>query len=181
MLVAIHGVSTALDRCSGMDHSPDIECIKQFFKLQESLLNDTATKFTLAQLFYPGPDISPSLLHITYNITLTGSESGRCQPDSDVLNHSQLHSFDFGWSDRSLYHFFHPAIINQLRYQLPFWIMNMSNAMISEDPTSNVYTWEGLYPLSSVTLNLTVPACECLNKTTLRASLYELTEYVSYS
>lgn len=182
LLVGVQFISTAFCQCSeDKTHLLDTKCIEQFFKFQESLLNDSATKYTLAQVFYPGSSIPPTLLYVAYNISFSNNKeqyrSGCNQPDLVDVTKSQ--ELVFGWSDRSVYNFFHPAVINQLRYQLPFWIMNFSSAILSDEPNADAFLWEGLGSLASVTLNITVEANECLTHDILNSSVHELTEYVS--
>ena len=154
------------------------DCIVLFKNFRCALLSSSRHNlFHLQEVFYPSSGILPALVKVTYNLNLTcDSEFGESWP----CNRSK--DYMFGWTNRRLYMTFHPAVINLLRFQLPFWILNPF-----ENADGNAFLWYGSDHLPSVKISLDLeiihnsftsncpPGCEII-----LLALKELNYWVSF-
>ena len=147
----------------------DGECVELFDELQSALLAEKENRFVLPEFFYPESRVQPILIKVNYTVYFNETN---CSTENGT-------SFTFGWSQRSVYTYFHVAIINQLRYQLPFWIMGFLYPMLSTEPSLDALMWTGTerQNLSFLLLNLTLDSC--YQQDDLAQALYSVTEYVS--
>ena len=167
------------------------DCIQLFRKFQEALFNNTNNLFVLQSVFYPPTQITPVLVKVIYklntNIFCQGREIVDChiyQPTVCDANGS----YTFGWTNRGMYKIFHASIINQLRFQLPFLVLQISEDIhnLTEEYDVDAFLWDGEMQLPSVNLSLTVDLpineydciCDPL-KYPIEPALGELTEWVS--
>ena len=90
---------------------------------------------------------------------------------------------------KEIFSVFHPGVINQLRFQLPFWILQIADdvSYLTDDFDIKAYLWDGIEELPSLTLRLDVNlssdnfACECHPSGQLiEQALGELNQWVSY-
>lgn len=167
------------------------DCIQIFRKFQEALFNNANNLFVLQSVFYPPTQITPVLVKVIYkmntNIFCQGIEivdCHICQPTACNSNGS----YTFGWTNREIYKIFHASIINQLRLQLPFWVLQISEDIhnLTEEYDVDAFLWDGEKQLPSVNLSLSVDLpideydCICdPMKYPIEQALGELTQWVS--
>ena len=130
-------------------HSPRPKCIELFELLQTSLLLTKTNPFQLQSIFSPSSHLEPTLVNVSYTLNdTTGSTlCSNCTPSNPCL---------YAWTKRSMYKFFHPAVVNQLQFLLPFAMMRFTYRALSDEPDLDAYLWDGDGSLPSVGLNLTI-------------------------
>ena len=168
-------VTNAEAQCSSTtSHKKEVNgtCVDLFDKLQSTLLNERSNRFVLPEFFYPESRVQPILLKVNYSVYFSDNIETNCRTENGA-------NFTFGWSQRSVYTYFHVAIINQLRYQLPFWVMGFLYPWLSTEPSLDALMWTGTNSqnLSFLLLNLILDSC--YPKEHIAQALYSVTEYVS--
>ena len=151
-------------------HSVNPNCVKVVNRLRAAVFEDPGNKYILPEIFYPESRIQPHLLQVQYQLNYS-------------LNCSQTtnDSFTFGWSKTPIYSYFHAAVLNQLRYQLPFWVMNFARQNLSSEPDTDALMWIGSpWSLSVLHLNLTLNDTCYDDDQLMKNALYSLTKYVSH-
>ena len=168
------------------DHSPRPKCIELFELLQTSLLQTKNNPFQLQSVFSPSSHLEPTLVNVSYTLNdTTGSTlCSNCTPSKPCL---------YAWTKRSMYKFFHPAVVNQLQFLLPFAMMRFTYRSLSDEPDLDAYLWDGDGSLPSVRLNLTLNSANLSNDmqrylqnctpeamNTVQNALREVTKWVRY-
>ena len=190
ILIGFIIVSCAQSQCNISE--PYQECAALYKMFQKDLFNtSTDNLFLLQSVFYPATRITPALVKVTYNLSITDSceivESVSCPSDESTICSSDK-LYTFGWTSREIFSIFHPAVINQLRFQLPFWLLQISEDVpfLTNSYNLDALLWEGVRELPSVNLTLDVEltsdnfACECYpTKKLIEQALGELNQWVS--
>ena len=92
-----------------------------------------------------------------------------------------------GWTSQSLYRYFHAAVINQVRLQLPYAILQMLEHNLEEEPFVDDYLWIGSDKLKLPEVHLSINVnfsdglytlSECPPKENIQKALGELTYWV---
>ena len=182
-------VSCAQSQCNTSE--PYLQDCAALFKIFRSALFNTSESdniFLLQSVFYPSTQVSPVLVKVTYklNITTTPHQLKSCPgPESTFCFSDGIYTF--GWTSQEIYRVFHPVIINHLRFQLPFWLLQLSENIhsLTEYYDLDVLLWDGTQSLSSLDLTLNVDFTAhnfgCYPKTPLiEEALGELTQWVSH-
>ena len=164
------------------------DCTKLFRKFQKVLFENEDNIFVLQSVFYPPTQITPVLVKFIYklniNISCQGSEvSCPLSQSTSICNDNG--SYTFGWTTREIYKIFHPSVINQLRLQLPFWLLQISENIhnLTEEYDVDAFLWDGVKQLPSANLSLNIELsdeqdfCEC--EDLIKKALGELTQWVS--
>ena len=181
--------SCAQSQCN--TNAPYLQDCAALFKIfRSALFNTSGTDniFLLQSVFYPSTQVSPVLVKVTYklNITKASHQLTSCPgPESTFCLSDGIYTF--GWTSQEIYRIFHPVIINHLRFQLPFWLLQISENYhsLTEYYDLEVFLWDGRKSLSSLNLTLNVDFTAhnfgCYPKTQLiEEALGELTQWVSH-
>ena len=162
---------------------PHQNCAQLFRKLQKALYDNKDNLFVLQSVFYPGTQITPVLVKIVYKLNTSSScqRSRACTFNQPTVCGNNGSLYTFGWTIRGIYRIFHPSVINQLRIQLPFWLLEVSESV---DYDVEAFLWDGRKDLNSVNLSLSLDfsngECECSSSgNLLEEALGELTQWVS--
>ena len=153
-------VSCAQSQCNISE--PYQECAALYKIFQNTLFNSTSNDnlFLLQSIFYPSTRITPVLVKVAYKLNMNSFESlqSTACPSSKSSVCFRDESYTFGWTSREIYRIFHPAIINQLRFQLPFWLLQISESIhfLTDDYDLEALLWDGAQNLPSVNLTLDV-------------------------
>ena len=163
LVVVAFGVLRINGQCSDcITHSLSTKCIELFELLQTSLLQTKDNLFQLQSIFIPSSHLEPILINVSFSLNdTTGSTlCSNCTPSNPCL---------YAWTKRSMYQYFHPAVVNQLQFLLPFTLMRLMKQSPSDDePDLDAYIWDGMpNSLPSVKLNLTV------NSSTLSSNMQQ--------
>ena len=182
-------VSCAQSQCNISE--PYQQDCATLFKIFRSALYNTSERdniFLLQSVFYPYTQISPVLLKVTYKLNMTSSidmsyQTESC-PGSNESVCFQDGIYTFGWTSRDIYLIFHPVIINHLRFQQPFWLLQISESLpyLSNNFDIESLLWDGTKSLSSLDLVLDVDLTRfgCYPTTQLiEQALGELNQWVS--
>ena len=170
---------------------PFQDCTKLFRKFQEALFENKDNIFVLQSVFYPPTQITPVLVKFLYKVNINTScqelEVACSLSQSAICNDNG--SYTFGWTTREIYKIFHPSVINQLRLQLPFWLLQISENIhdLTEEYDVEAFLWDGVKDLPSANLSLNVDLsdegvyCECnpMKEDLIKKALGELTQWVS--
>lgn len=173
----------AVSQCSNRQtHRPKEKCIDLFEVLQVAFFNNSYNAFHAQSLFYPSSHISPTLVKALYTVNVTDGSSeqplcGWCTKANPCV---------FGWTLKSLYQTFHPALLAQLQFQLPFAIMRYAiRDAITDMPDLDVFLWDGTQELPSLFINITINNstdylnCTESNRSLLEDALREINKLVS--
>ena len=161
---------------------PHQNCAQLFRKLQRALFDNKDNLFVLQSVFYPGTQITPVLVKIVYKLSTSFCQGTRACTFNQPTVCGNNGSYTFGWTIREI---FHPSIINQLRIQLPFWLLEVSESVhdLTEEYDVEAFLWDGRKDLNSVNLSLSLDFsngdCECSSSNQLEQALGELTQWVS--
>ena len=169
---------------------PFQNCTKLFRKFQEALFENKDNIFVLQSVFYPPTQLTPVLVKFLYklNISTSCQELEVACPFNQSTICNKNGSYIFGWTTREIYKIFHPSVINQLRLQLPFWLLQISENIhdLTEEYDVDAFLWDGLKELPPANLSLNIDLsdeeayCECNPmKGLIRKALGELTQWVS--
>ena len=184
LLLLTSVISSTCGQCSTKStHSPEPHCIDVFKLLQKALFNNTYNPFQLQSVFYPSSHITPALVRVHF--TLMNQTAGSTEP---LFNYTLSNPCTFAWTFRSLYQSFHPAVLNQLQFQLPFVLMRLTAGSLTDEPDLDAFLWDGASKLPTVLLNLTIIEPNSLSdemqsylqdKKTVKNALGEVTKWVS--
>ena len=168
-------------------HSTRPKCVELFEFMQTALFQTRENPFQLQSVFSPSSHLEPTLVNVSYTLNYTTglTPCGNCTPSNPCL---------YAWTKRSMYQFFHPAVVNQLQFLLPFALMRLTDLSLSDEPDLDAYLWDGVGSLPSVKLNVTVNSsslsgdmqqylqnCTPEAMDTVQNALRELTKWVCYS
>ena len=153
ILPAVMMMSCVQSQCNITE--PQQDCITLFNLFQQALVNSSRHNnlFRLQAVFFPPARFAPTLVKVTYNLNMT------CEPGfgEQCLCDQAKNPYILGWTIRSLYKSFHPALINLLRFQLPFSILRLSERALTDNLDVDAFLWDGLNDtLPSVNLSLDV-------------------------
>ena len=146
---------TGFTYCSRCDVShPKENCLTLWTAFQNSLLIQHNNALRIDLMFNQPSRITPTVVKVIYNYSITGLDD--C--NSTCTNSSC--STVLGWTAQALYRYFHVSIINQLRFQLPFLIINsLEGSDIREEPDVDDFLWVGdnqtILPELYLTLDIT--------------------------
>ena len=161
-------------------------CAQLFRKLQGALFDNKDNLFVLQSVFYPGTQIQPVLVKFVYKLNTSSCQESRACTFNQPTVCGNNGSYTFGWTIRGIYKIFHPSIINQLRIQLPFWLLQVSERLhnLTVEFDVEAFLWDGGRELKSVDLSLNLDFsnddCEsCSSNNLLEQALGELTQWVS--
>ena len=161
-------------------------CAQLFRKLQRALFDNKDNLFMLQSVFYPGTQIQPVLVKFVYKLNISSCQGPRACTFNQPTACGNNGSYTFGWTIRGIYKIFHPSIINQLRIQLPFWLLQVSERLhnLTVEFDVEAFLWDGGRELKSVDLSLNLDLsnddCEsCGSNNLLEQALGELTQWVS--
>ena len=161
-------------------------CAQLFRKLQRALFDNKDNLFVLQSVFYPGTQIIPVLVKIVYKLSTSFCQGTRACTFNQPTVCGNNGSYTFGWTIRGIYKIFHPSIINQLRIQLPFWLLQVSERLhkLTVEFDVEAFLWDGGRELKSVNLSLNLDLsngdCEsCSSNHLLEQAFGELTQWVS--
>ena len=154
-------VSCAQSQCN---ISEPHQCAALYKIFRNALFTNTRVDnlFLLQSVFYPSTRVTrPVLVKVTYQLNISPSYK-ELQLDS-CLNDKQSMCFrngkyTLGWTSREIYRIFHPEIINQLRFQLPFWLLQISenSPLLGNDYDVDALLWDGTKTLPLLDLSLDV-------------------------
>ena len=146
-------------------------CESLFKIFENALLSNGSNLYKLKKLFYTGP---PELASISYYLEFknisnyvfnnsvadfgTSDELPLCScAGASILNQTINYMINnttirlrYGWTTIDVYNFIHPALLNQLQIQLPFFIMR---GVTDRFP----FLWNGHNQLPSTNLHLFIP------------------------
>lgn len=168
-------ITNAEAQCSSTtSHKKEVdgECVELFLKLQTALLVEKENRFVLPEIFYPESRVQPILIKVNYTVHFLDNNETNCTVENGT-------SFTFGWSQRSVYTYFHVAVINQLRHQLPFWVMGFLSPLLSTEPSLDALMWTGTKSQNLSFLLLNLKLDKCYQQENISQALYSVTEYVS--
>ena len=165
--------------------APQRDCITLFNIFRKVLVNPSRHNnlFRLQLVYYPPSRRTPTLIKVTYNLNIT------CSPGfgKNCTCTQAKNNYTLGWTNRELYKIFHPAVINLLRFQLPFWVLQISESKLTENLDVDSFLWDGTTTLPSTHVfldvilypeNFTSGSCPP-NGTMIRKALGELNHWVS--
>ena len=189
-LIVFTIISCAQSQCNISE--PYQECAALYEIFRDALYNtSTDNLFLLQSIFYPASRITPVLVKVIYNLSIVDSckeiKSTSCL-NNEPASCSNDGFYTFGWTSREIFSIFHPAVINQLRFQLPFWLLQISEDVpfLTNSYNLEALLWEGITELSSVNLSLNVEltmdnfACQCYpSEKLIQQALGELNQWVS--
>ena len=141
--------------CSRCDISqPRRNCLTLWMAFQDSLLSQRSNLLRLDLMFNQPSRITPTVVKVIYNYSIAGLDD--CSSTCTNSNCSVV----LGWTAQALYRYFHVSVINQLRFQLPFLIINsLEGSHLREEPDVDDYLWVGdnqtLLPELYLTLDIT--------------------------
>ena len=186
LLLLALAIPSTFGQCSTSNtHSPEPNCIDIFNVLQDALLNNTYNAFQLQSIYYPSSHITPSLVRVNFTLNDTAGSTEQ----HHVCNCTRRNPCTLAWTVRSLYQSFHPAVLNQLQFQLPFVVMRFTAEVLSDEPDLDTFLWDGTSKLPTVLLNLTIDSStlrsdlqhslqSCERNGTVRNALGEITKWV---
>ena len=141
------------------------ECTSLYNLFRNTLFNSTDDNVNLLFLnsvFYPPTRVTqPVLVKVTYQLNIAPSfeelKLDFCHKDKPSICYKNG-KYTFGWTSREIYRIFHPEIINQLRFQLPFWLLQISenSPLLGDDYDIEALLWDGTEPLPSLDLSLDI-------------------------
>ena len=186
-LLTLYGSHAA---CSDFVSESSITCQLLFDHLQAALVGHRLNLYNLRKTFVPLIEAQPSLVNVSYHITIAPTTDEPCPGSTSVLRDSAdsetalallpynttIIERNYAWSAKTFYAIFHPAQINRLQPQLLHAIL--AGLEIS---TSDLValSWDGVGPVLTVQLRLDPVALPCLpTYTELFASLQDLTALV---
>ena len=125
--------------CSRCDVSqPQRNCLTLWMAFQDGLLSQRSNLLRLDLMFNQPSRITPTVVKVIYNYSIAGLDD--CSSTCTNSNCSVV----LGWTAQALYRYFHVSVINQLRFQLPFLIIDsLEGSDIREEPDVDDYLWVG--------------------------------------
>ena len=129
---------------------PKENCLTLWTAFQNSILSQHNNLLRIDLMFNQPSRLTPTVVKVIYNYSITGLDD--C--DSTCTNNC---SVVLGWTAQALYRYFHVSVINQLRFQLPFLIINsLEDSHLGEEPDVDDYLWVGDKQTSLPELYLTL-------------------------
>lgn len=136
-------------------------CKDYFITFENALLTNGSNLYKLKEMFLKDP---PELVNVTYYLQFIKKGSIRATKlpacSCSAENASTLTVFRnttgtvvlrYGWTSIGVYVFIHPALLNQLQIQLPFYILRkIAN-------NNHPLLWDGYNQLPSIHLHLSIP------------------------
>lgn len=156
---------------------PSNPCLTLWSAFRDSLVNQQENLMRLDLVFNQPSRITPTIVKVHYNYSIADVDGCNVNSSGEVV---------LGWTSQSLYKHFHCTVINQLRFQLPFLILEaLEDYIFAEEPVVDDYLWVGddhiSLPEVFLTLNVTFPSNlnECPSDDDIKNSLGELNHWVS--
>ena len=129
---------------------PEENCLTLWTAFQDSLISQRTNLLRLDLMFNQPSRVTPTIVKVFYNYTINGL-------DECDLNCTNNCSTVLGWTSQSLYRYFHSSVINQLRFQLPFLIIQLIEQNdLREEPDVEDYLWVGDSSLPELYIKLNV-------------------------
>ena len=172
--------------CSDFESASTITCQLIFDHFQAALLDRQLNLYNLRKTFLPLTHSPPSVVNVSYHITITPLTNKPCPGSESVANKSSgLLPFNtttidtnYGWTSKTFYTIFHPAVVNRLQPQLVHTFLSQLEISTS-DSTASAVSWDGVGPLLTVELSLSPIRLPCLPAySEIYASLKDLTALV---
>ena len=189
LLFTVNGVQS---QCN--INEPYKDCAALYRTFQDVLFANSSNNdnlFILQSVFYPATQITPVLVKVIYKLNHLPMDScpgsGMNCPSEQPTSCNEDDFYTFGWTSREIYRIFHPSVINRLRFQLPFWLLQISEDIhfLTEEFDVDALLWDGTSDLPSINITLDVNLssdCKCPPKKLLiKQALGELTQWVSMS
>ena len=123
-LLTLHGSHAA---CSDFVSASSITCQLLFDHLQATLLSRRLNLYNLRKTFLPLLEAQPSLVNVSYHITIAPTTEETCPGSMSVLADTDEETVpvllphntttierNYAWSSKTFYTIFHPAQINRL-------------------------------------------------------------------
>ena len=160
---------------------PNNPCLTLLSAFQDSLVSQQENLLRLDLVFNQPSRITPTIVKVHYNYSIAGVNDCNL---TCIENCEEV----LGWTSQSLYKHFHCTVINQLRFQLPFLILEVLEEHVFadlEEPVVDDYLWVGdgqiSLPEVFLTLNVTFSSNlnECPSDDDIKNSLGELNHWVS--
>lgn len=178
ILFVSYGCSDVSYRCNVS--YPSNPCLTLLSAFQDNLVRQQENLMRLDLVFNQPSRITPTIVKVNYNYSIAGV-------DDCNLTCTEKCEEVLGWTSQLLYKHFHCTIINQLRFQLPFLILEAFEIFLlkSQEPVVDDYLWVGdghiLLPEVFLTLNVTFSnnSNECPSDDDIKNSLGELNHWVS--
>ena len=136
-------------------------CVDYFSIVETALLSNGSNIYKLRELLLKDPT---ELLNITYYLQFINNGSSTpnelpvcsCSADdtSDLAvfrNTTGTVVLRYGWTSIGVYSYIHPALLNQLQIQLPFYVLR---TIVNNN---HPFLWNGYSQLPSVHLYLSIP------------------------
>ena len=185
-LLIFDTMSDVQSQCSIRNQSLQ-DCTKLFRKFQEALFENKDNIFVLQSVFYPPTQLTPVLVKFIYKLNTSCQELGvSCPLSQSTLICNENGSYTFGWTTQEIYKIFHPSVINQLRLQLPFWLLQISENIhdLTEEYDVEAFLWDGAKELSPAMLSLNIDLSNeevynPMKEDLIEKALGELTQWVS--
>ena len=153
---------------SKMDCENDVStksplCSELYQAIEAALIHNEAALFNLRKIFFPPSEIAPTLVNISFVLTLAGTPDTPCPEagkNATFMNASGVTRETFGWTTNNLYKIIHPATLNRLQPQLFYQIMKEFEFRTSHAVEAEFY-WEGVGPYLTVELALELRNLTC--------------------
>lgn len=179
-------VRTSHATCSDFAHS-SITCQLLFDHFQSALLNRHINLYNLRETFLPLTQPAPSLVNVSYHVTITPLTNKPCPGSEEATNNSSgllpanstTIDTNFAWTSKNFYTIFHPALVNRLQPQLLHTFLSQLEASTSD---LIAVSWDGVGPLLTVELDLGPVLLPCLAADSeIYASLGDITSLVGHN
>ena len=159
-------------QCGNLEELATGTCAKIQTTLERALLRDPGNLSRMRRAFFHSPTANLVLLKVVYNITYAENitepkDIQRCSSSSLALENSTLElqqqNVTLGWTSTGVYVVFHPTVLSMMQTQLPFAILRIVHAIMSQqNPEADTFLWDGLYNLPTLHLNLHVASLPCV-------------------
>lgn len=177
ILFVSYGYSDMSYRCNVS--YPSQTCLTLWGAFQDNLVSQQENLMRLHLVFNQPSRLTPTIVKVNYKYSIAGV-------DDCKVNCTENCEEVLGWTSQSLYKHFHCTVINQLRFQLPFLILEaLEDHIFGEEPVVEDYLWVGddhiSLPEVFLTLNVTFSSNvnERPSDDDIKNSLGELTHWVS--
>ena len=157
------------------------DCLTLFEAFRDGIFRQRDNLFRLDLVFNPASGITPVLVRAVYNMNLTGIDECTEVNQTVVL----------GWTSQSLYRYFHAAVINEVRLQLPYAVLQLLEHYMHSlegEPFVEDYLWIGSDESKLPEVRLSINAdfsdgrytslSKCPSNETLQKALGEITHWV---
>ena len=151
------------------DTTHDVQtCVDYFSIVETTLLSDGSNIYKLRELLLKDPT---ELLNVTFYLQFIDEESSTPDEESSTCNINPVCSCSvddtsdltvscnttgtvalrYGWTSIGVYSYIHPALLNQLQIQLPFYVLR---TFVNNN---HPFLWNGYNQLPSIHLYLSIP------------------------